>query len=86
MESRSILPAKELAFRKDAAFVHIIDIRDNFERGVVRHFKLFHCPLPFVELDGGVVSPEEFEGVGAGHLLVVLYLYPRLGEVGENGQ
>ena len=86
LESGSILPAKELRFRKDAAFVHIVDIRDDFERIVVWHFKLFHCPLPFVELDGGMVSSEEFEGVGAVHLLVVLYLYPRLGEVGENGQ
>ena len=56
-------------------------------------FNFFYFPLPFVELDGirldvhgGVVSPEELKGVGAGHLLMVLYLYPRLGEVDENGQ
>ena len=91
MERGSILPAKDLVFRKYAAFVYIFDIYDDFERVAVRHFQLFHCPLPFVELDGvrldvhgGVVSPEEFEGVGAGHLLVILYLYPRLGELGEN--
>ena len=93
LELGSIIPEKDLEFCKDAAFVHIVDIRDDFERVVERHFQLFHCSLPFVELDGvrldvngGVVSPEEFEGVGAGHLFVVLYLHPRLGEVGENGQ
>ena len=53
----------------------------------------FNCPPPFVELDdisldvhGGIVAPQEFEGVSAGYFLVVLYLYPRLGEVGKNGQ
>ena len=37
-------------------------------------------------MHGGVVSPEEYKGLGVGHLLVILYLYSRLGEVGENGQ
>ena len=93
LERGSILPEKELAFREDAAFLYIVHICDDFECVVAHHFQLFHCPLPFFELDGirldvhgGVVSPEEFEGVGADHLLVILYLYPRLGEVGENGQ
>ena len=93
LELGSVLPAKELALCEDSAFVHIFNIRDDFECVVARPFQFFHCPLPFVELDGvrldvygGVVFPEELKGVGDGHLLVVLYLYPRLGEVGENGK
>ena len=84
---------KDLVFRKDAASLHIVNIHDDFERIVARHFQNVHCPLTFVELDGvlldvhgGAVSPEEFESVGAGHLILVLYLYPRLGEVGKNRQ
>ena len=79
MEIGSVLPAEELAFCKDAAFVHIVNICDDFECVVARHFQFFHCPLSFVELDGvrldlhgRVVSLEEFEGVSAGHLLVFL--------------
>ena len=67
LERGSILPAKELAFCKDAASVHIVDICDDFKRVVARHFQLFYVLLPFVELDGvrldvhgGVVSKKEF--------------------------
>ena len=65
LERGSILPEKELAFCKDANFAHIVNICDDFERVVARHFQLFHCPLPFVDLDsvridvhGGMDYPE----------------------------
>ena len=67
LDRGSILPVKELGFLKNAEFVHIFHICDDFKRVVARHFQLFYVLLPFVELDGvrldvhgGVVSKKEF--------------------------
>ena len=47
LEGGNILLEKELAIHKDAAFLNIVDICDDFERVVERHFQLSHCPLTF---------------------------------------
>ena len=65
LERGSIFPAKELTFCKGDFFcilcTHVMTLS-----------ALSHGTFKFFIVHVGVVSPEEFEGVGAGHLLVVL--------------